>query len=638
MAGGSIRAQLRLEGGKAFAEDFKNAASAVKSANAEVNYFTTALNKNSNSQEALAGKSKALQSAFDAEQKIIDSLTRRIEELSNTTGQDTTQAVNELTAELYKHKTAQAQLGDQVDDTTEDFKELGTQAGTTAALVSKAWDLAVTVGKKLWDIGKDAVMYNAQMESYSATISAFFRTSGQSAEEAAANTEALIQAQKELSSATGMSTDKLIDANKMLIASGVSGDKSQKAISALAKAIVATGGGNEELSRMASNLQQISNTGKASTQDMKQFAMAGVDVYGLMADTTGKTVEELKEMDITFDMIVDALDNATQEGGKFFEASQVGASTLQGKMNTLQSTIKDKLGTAFEPFSDALSNEILPQVQELVENIDWEALGEMMADAAKFATDAFGILVSTLDELAHVYGIVKDAVKDWGNVGTRVANDVKNGYIGTAGAFKKAYDEQNKVAEGSKTVSYSFRTASDQVAAAAAEIPNSISAQGPRIASAASSAGSAAASAYNKEFKYLYNDSYTWGTHAGSGFADGINAQVPVIATAAARAAGAVRSYMAFTRPDKGPLHEYEEWMPHMMQGFAKGIDDNLWRIQDASREVAATIAAPTMVTTLNGGISMTVNAAPGQSASQIADEVMNRIQHATQRRVAVWA
>ena len=350
MAGAVIRAQIKLEGGKAFADDFKKAASEVKRTNAELGYFTTALDKNGKSQDALANKTKAMDSAFQAEQKVIDTLTTRIEELSNMTGVDTTQAVDELTAELYKHKTAQAQLGDQVDDTTEDFNEFGTQVGISSAVASKALDVIFQIGKKVFEIGKDAVQYNAQMESYSRTIEAFFTTSGQSAEEAAANTAQLIQNQKDLSLQIGIGTDKLIDANKMLIASGVNGDKSQQAVSALAKAIVATGGGNEELSRMAQNLQQISNTGKASTQDMKQFAMAGVDVYGLLAESTGKSVEQLKEMDITFDMIVDALTAATSEGGKFYAASQAGADTLNGKINILQSTVRDKLGTAFEPF------------------------------------------------------------------------------------------------------------------------------------------------------------------------------------------------------------------------------------------------------------------------------------------------
>lgn len=634
MAGAVIRAQIKLEGGKAFADDFKKAASEVKRTNAELGYFTTALDKNGKSQDALANKTKAMQSAFDAEQKVIDTLTTRIEELSNMTGVDTTQAVDELTTELYKHKTAQAELGDQVDDTTEDFNEFGTQVGISSALASKALDAIVAIGKKVFEIGKDAVQYNAQMESYSRTIEAFFTTSGQSAEEAAANTAQLIQNQKDLSMQIGIGTDKLIDANKMLIASGVNGDKSQKAISALAKAIVATGGGNEELSRMAQNLQQISNTGRASSQDLKQFAMAGVDVYGLLADTTGKTVEQLKEMDITFDMIVEALDLATQEGGKFYAASQAGAETLNGKMNLLQSTVRDKLGTAFEPFNAALRDEILPRVMELVEDIDWNALGEMMAGAAKAATTAFGTLAETVSTLAEAYVTIKGAINDWGNVSNRVTRDVSNNYLGTAGAFKKAYDEHQRFASGTQSGLDTIKNKTTDVNKAIAGMPAAWASGIP----AAASAGQGMANAVSGPLRDVANSASVWGSHAGSGFASGINAQVPVIASAAARAAGAVRSYMAFTRPDKGPLHEYEQWMPHMMQGFEKGILDNLWRVEDASRTVAATIAAPQMVATYNGGINMTVNAAPGQSAQQVADEVMNRIQRATQRRVAVWA
>lgn len=634
MAGAVIRAQIKLEGGKAFADDFKKAASEVKRTNAELGYFTTALDKNGKSQDALANKTKAMDSAFQAEQKVIDTLTTRIEELSNMTGVDTTQAVDELTAELYKHKTAQAELGDQVDDTTEDFNEFGTQIGISSAVASKALDIILQIGKKVFEIGKDAVEYNAQMESYSRTIEAFFTTSGQSAEEAAANTAQLIQNQKDLSLQIGIGTDKLIDANKMLIASGVNGDKSQKAVSALAKAIVATGGGNEELSRMAQNLQQISNTGKASTQDMKQFAMAGVDVYGLLAETTGKSVEQLKKMDITFDMIVEALDLATQEGGKFFEASQAGASTLNGKINLLQSTVRDKLGTAFEPFNTALRDEIIPEVLELVDEIDWDALGQLMAGAAKVAADAFGTLAKTVGVVAEAYVTIKGAVEDWGNVSDRVSADVSNNYLGMAGAFKKSYDEHQRFASGTQKGMDTIKNKTTDVNKAIAGMPVAWAAGIP----AAASAGEGMANAVRRPLTDIVRESATWGSHAGAGFASGINTQVPVVASAAARVANAVRQVMKFTRPEKGPLHEYEQWMPHMMQGFEKGILDNLWRVEDASKAVAATIAAPQMVATYNGGINMTVNAAPGQSAQQVADEVMNRIQRATQRRVAVWA
>ena len=662
MAGATIRAQVKLEGGRAFEQDFNKSAAAIKSANTQIKYFSNEIDRNGKSQNSLVSKMTALKSAYDAEGQAIERIKARLEEVKNMEG-DNEVAISGLTTELYKHKDAQDQLQSEMDqteeeleqfkrgadDTSDKVEELGDDSETAGSKIGDAfaqevaratvglqvmWDVGKKAAKFLWDIGKDAVMYNAEMESYSKTIEAFFKTSGQTAEEAAENTATLIQNQKELSTQVGIGTDKLIDANKMLIASGVSGNNSQRAISALAKAIVATGGGNEELSRMAQNLQQISNTGKASTQDMKQFAMAGVDVYGLLAESTGKSVEQLKEMDITFDMIVEALDLATQEGGKFFEASQVGATTLNGQLSTLESTVKDKLGVAFQPFNDALQNDILPQVMELVEEIDWNALGEMMADAAKVATEAFGVLANTLSTLAETYGIVKDAVDDWGNVEERVTTDVANGYIGTAGAFKKAYDEHQRFTSGTQKGLNTIKNKATDVNKTIAGMPTAWTSAIPL----AQNVGNQLANGVSQPLKDLSGQSSSWGVHMVQGLIGGIDSMVPSVGTAAARAANAIRQVLEFTRPDKGPLHNYEEWMPHMMQGLAKGIDDNLWLIQDASKQVASTLAAPQYVANYNGGINMTVNAAQGQNANEIADEVMNRIQRATQRRVAVWA
>lgn len=631
---GAIRAQIKLDGGKAFADDFNKAASAVKSANAQMGYFNAALEKNSKDQQAAADKARAVQSAFDAEQNVIDALTKRIEELSNMTGVDTTQAVEQLTAELYKHKTAQAQLGDQVDDTTEDFTEFGKEVGVASAIASKALDAAWAIGKKIFEIGKNAVMYNAEMETYSKTISAFFRTAGQGAEEAEANTAQLLQNQKELSAQIGLGADKLIDANKALIAAGVDGDRSQKAVEALAKSLVATGGGNEELSRMAANLQQIANNGKAAEADLKQFSNAGVNVKALVADNLGITNKQLEKMDITFDMIVDALDKATQEGGKFFEASQVGATTLQGQMNVLQSSVKEGLGTAFQPFNDALQNDILPKVQELVDGIDWEALGEMMADAAEVATEAFGVLANTVGEVAEAYITIKNAIEDWGNVSDRVSTDVSNNYLGTAGAFKKAYDEHERFASDAQVGMDTIIDKTSQVNKSIAHMPTTWTEAAPL----AKNAGQEIADSLEKPLNDAVSDSNQYGADFVDGLANGMQGKVGVLSYAANTLANAIRNVLHFSRPDEGPLKEYEQWMPDMVKGLSRGIYDNLWRIEDASTEVASRLAAPQMIANYNGGINIAVNAAQGQSANEVANAVMVKIQEATNRRNAVWA
>lgn len=72
---------------------------------------------------------------------------------------------------------------------------------------------------------------------------------------------------------TPFDTAGLVKANELLISTGVDADSSRKVILALGDAVSATGGGNEELSRMAQNLQQIKNAGKARQQTSSNLPM-----------------------------------------------------------------------------------------------------------------------------------------------------------------------------------------------------------------------------------------------------------------------------------------------------------------------------------------------------------------------------
>ena len=43
-----------------------------------------------------------------------------------------------------------------------------------------------------------------------------------------------------------------------------------------------------------------------------------------------------------------------------------------------------------------------------------------------------------------------------------------------------------------------------------------------------------------------------------------------------------IRSFLHFSRPDEGPLRDYETWMPDMMEGLAKGIEKSKSVVTDA--------------------------------------------------------
>ena len=131
----------------------------------------------------------------------------------------------------------------------------------------------------------------------------------------------------------------LIKANQLLVSAGVSTEDARGAIKGLGNAIAATGGGTAELNRLSVNLQQIKAVGKASALDVKQFAFAGINMYQMLADATGKNIEQVKEMDVTYDMIIDAFDKASASGGMFEGAMLNQSYSLQGLRSNLEDVV-----------------------------------------------------------------------------------------------------------------------------------------------------------------------------------------------------------------------------------------------------------------------------------------------------------
>ena len=147
---------------------------------------------------------------------------------------------------------------------------------------------------------------------------------------------------------TPLNVDSLVQANQLLISAGVDAGKARSTILALGDAVSATSGGNDALSRMAANLQQIKNVGKASAVDIKQFAMAGIDIYGILADYTGKSTAEVQNMTVTYDLLTAALQKASEEGGRYYNAMETQSQTMSGRIETLKDNWSQLLGTLTE--------------------------------------------------------------------------------------------------------------------------------------------------------------------------------------------------------------------------------------------------------------------------------------------------
>ena len=75
--------------------------------------------------------------------------------------------------------------------------------------------------------------------------------------------------------------------------------------------------------------------------------------------------------------------------------------------------------------------------------------------------------------------------------------------------------------------------------------------------------------------KELKNLSPTWGKDMMSGMSDGMRNATYLVSNAASNAANIISQWLHFSRPDVGPLREYEKWMPDMMQGLSSTLESS---------------------------------------------------------------
>ena len=93
------------------------------------------------------------------------------------------------------------------------------------------------------------------------------------------------------------------------------------------------------------------------------------------------------------------------------------------------------------------------------------------------------------------------------------------------------------------------------------------------------------------------------------GFIDGIKEKISKVVDAVKDIANTIKDYLGFSCPDKGPLSEYEKWMPDFMDGLAKGINNNKRVVVKAMDNLAKSMVLP-----LDANASMNVALAGGGS------------------------
>ena len=437
MARTDIGPKISVEGEQQYRQQRKNIIQQQKEYAAEMASTTAALGKNSTAQQKATSVASVLSKQIQAQEAAIklqnvqlQSAVAKYGAASNeasayrTSIYKTNADLQTMKSRLEDAKNGMGEFADKTDKAADSLGSIQKKSGFfdgMAAEVAKGQTLATAfsaIAGKIKEIGSQAVTtgvnYNAQVEQYQVAL-----TNMLGSQEKASET--LEQIKKD-AARTPFDTANLVKANEYLISTGETAENSRKTILALGDAVSAVGGGSDELGRMAQNLQQVKNAGKATAADIKQFAYAGIDVYGILADYTGKSTAEVQKMTVTYDLLTAALQNAAEEGGRYYNSMNAQSETINGKLSTLKDNATQLSGA-------------------LTANL----------------TTAFGNLVTKANELAVA---MKDGFDTGGFVGMMNAaseTEPKLSAVASAAKFCAEHSEALKIALG--TLAAAFITA-----------------------------------------------------------------------------------------------------------------------------------------------------------------------------------
>lgn len=122
-----------------------------------------------------------------------------------------------------------------------------------------------------------------------------------------------------------------------------------------------------------------------------------------------------------------------------------------------------------------------------------------------------------------------------------------------------------------------------------------------QLAQAGANAASGFANNIIGKIKSLPGQLYNWGVDMVKGIANGIKSAIHYVTSAVSSVADKIKSFLHFSRPDEGPLAEYESWMPDMVEGLSDSLRKASPELIDQTEALASGMSD---AFNANGGVS----------------------------------
>lgn len=337
---------------------------------------------------------------------------------------------------------------------------------------------------------------------------------------------------RSFAASTPLTFEDLAKSSKLLLSFGASVDEVMPAMKMLGDIAM---GDAQKFQGLALVFAQVKSAGKLMGQDLLQMINQGFNPLTIIAQQTGKSMSELKDMmsegQISFEMVAEAMRIATSEGGLFNNAMGEAAQTGEGMVSTLQDNWTEAVRTFGEAFSDSAKGGIgflSQKLQELTEDGTIELWATKVADALTRIKEGAMAVIGPLGKVLSfgwksIKGVYESRAQGIGNFAGTLAGGGGLGDAFSAGwdgykqgwvdvfdldgaqkahdeSIKKEAREKRKKKKVADTISNApTKTLEEMMAEAEAEEKAKAEAEAAKKAKAAAEAARKAAEAEEKE-------------------------------------------------------------------------------------------------------------------------------------------
>lgn len=673
-----IGPRIGIDGEAQYRKEMEQIIQQAKTLDAEMKSVASSFDKEASAKEKSKAVSEQLNKQIENQKNLISELEKMVARSAEATGENSTttlkwkQQLANARTELNNMEHALDEDTDKVNVFGETLKAMVTKEAIIAGLKGIA-NAFIEIGKAAVSIGKQVVLAYADFEQLEGGVEKLF---GESSDKVIANAEKAYKT-------AGLSMNEYMETVTGFSASLITslGNDTAKAA---AYADVA-------IQDMADNANTFGSDISSIQSAYQGFAKQNFNMldnlklgYGGTKSEMERLILDAEKLDSNFKATRDSSGNLTLAFGDIVQAihlvqedmniagttAREAEATISGSISMLKSSFNNLvIGLGRDAADiDSLLDNVIDSFEHVVENIEpvvrriieyipklfdsiSPALASMLPELMDTATELFNSLLNTLIRL--IPQLIPVAV----NAVTTIMNTlIANIPLLVDAAVKLIM----ALAQGLvQALPYLMEQAPVIIAAIVGAlienfpeiIETGIALIGALIKGLLSMLGNVGTAmgkigeSIKNVAKDLVSSALNWGRDMIGNLAAGIIDKARAVYSAIKDVAHSIWSLLHFSEPETGPLKDFSSYGPDMMKTFASGIRKNAYLVENAARQAASGASMALTAGTVGGGnaynyggFNISVVQQPGQSADELVDVLMYRIQDRIDSKRAVFA